>query len=303
MRHPVAVLLLAGIVLEPWVARSAEPVCGDVNGTASVSASDALLVLQKGVNLPITLDCSGYDTKFSACETALSEANANLSTCNSDLGSCSSDLLMANASLTTCNTNLTAALACGNAVLDTGEDCEFGHPGIGTCASEGFVGGILTCGAGCKYDTSGCANIRYTDNSDGTITDSATGLMWERKDDAGGVHDKDNTYTWSTSGTAPDGSAFTSFLASLNEDQFAGHSDWRLPTEQELKDILVMDAVGCGTGGACVDPAFEPTQANVYWSSTEDHPFFAFVVAFHDGGYAAFYKLDPFFVRAVRSGP
>jgi hypothetical protein len=36
------------------------------------------------------------------------------------------------------------------------------------------------------------------DNGDGTITDDQTGLMWEKKDDnnTGGIHDKDNEYTW-----------------------------------------------------------------------------------------------------------
>jgi len=33
------------------------------------------------------------------------------------------------------------------------------------------------------------------DNGDGTITDPATGLMWEKKDDGEGIHDVGNTYT------------------------------------------------------------------------------------------------------------
>jgi len=40
--------------------------------------------------------------------------------------------------------------------------------------------------------------LPLVDNGDGTITDPGTGLMWEKKDDnnAGGIHDKDNLYTW-----------------------------------------------------------------------------------------------------------
>src|SRR5205085_3257383 len=38
----------------------------------------------------------------------------------------------------------------------------------------------------------------FTDNGDGTITDDASGLMWEKKDNSGGIHDRDNEYTWST---------------------------------------------------------------------------------------------------------
>jgi hypothetical protein len=37
---------------------------------------------------------------------------------------------------------------------------------------------------------------RFVDNGDGTMTDKVTGLMWEKKDDAGGLHDVDNKYPW-----------------------------------------------------------------------------------------------------------
>ena len=68
---------------------------------------------------------------------------------------------------------------------------------------------------------------RYGVNGDGTATDYNTGLQWEQKNDLNGTpdplapHDADNTYQWSlggtpNGGTAPDGSAFTDFLASLN---------------------------------------------------------------------------------------
>ncbi len=45
------------------------------------------------------------------------------------------------------------------------------------------------------------APLSYTDNGNGTITDNITGLMWERKDDSGGLHDKDNFYAWSGVGS------------------------------------------------------------------------------------------------------
>ena len=35
------------------------------------------------------------------------------------------------------------------------------------------------------------APLSFTDNGDGTITDNNTGLMWEKKSDDGGLHDKD----------------------------------------------------------------------------------------------------------------
>ena len=87
----------------------------------------------------------------------------------------------------------------------------------------------------------------FTDNGDGTITDSATGLMWEKKEDLNGPlenctsaevcpnpHDADNLYTWTASGESLDGSVVSVFLAELNDvagggvSCFAGHCDWRL---------------------------------------------------------------------------
>ena len=63
---------------------------------------------------------------------------------------------------------------------------------------------------------------RYTDNGDGTITDSQTGLMWTKKDsgaDTGGCID------WNAS---------KSYVIRLNT---GGYTNWRLPTLSELKGI------------------------------------------------------------------
>ena len=112
---------------------------------------------------------------------------------------------------------------------------------------------------------------RFADNGDGTISDAQTGLMWEKKDDAVGIHDKDNSYSWSSTGTA-DGTAFTIFLPTLNTPPcFAGHCDWRLPTcggdadrptgeAPELESLL--DASGCGSGTLCVAAAFNTNCGN-----------------------------------------
>lgn len=69
----------------------------------------------------------------------------------------------------------------------------------------------------------------YTDNGDGTITDNATGLMWEKLTDDGTIHDKDNSYTWAN--------AFAVKIAALNTANFAEHNDWRLPNVNELQTL------------------------------------------------------------------
>jgi hypothetical protein len=116
----------------------------------------------------------------------------------------------------------------------------------------------------------------YVDNSDGTVTDNTTGLMWEKKTAVGGnVHDFFNQYTWSASGTAADGTLFTTFLATLNSDVssdgtstcFANHCDWRIPNIVELQSIVLPT---CFTPFVCFDPIFGPTPPPdiAFWSST-----------------------------------
>lgn len=96
---------------------------------------------------------------------------------------------------------------CGNGVIDSGEDCDQADLDGETCATQGFANGTLACGAGCSLDTTACWNVRFVDNADGTITDHATGLQWEKKTELGGgtnfanPHDADNGYRWAGSCT------------------------------------------------------------------------------------------------------
>lgn len=155
------------------------------------------------------------------------------------------------------------------------------------------------------------APTRFTDNGDGTICDRDTGLMWEMKNASDGTadlnnpNDVDNGYSWSITGTAPDGTAFTDFLPRLNgeiaggdfPEQLGGHSDWRLPTSAELQTIL-----DCSFGVPCIDPIFGPTL-KWYWSSTSvdsvsNH---AWIVSFL-AGVQPTNKSDLVRVRAVRGG-
>ena len=183
--------------------------------------------------------------------------------------------------------------------------------------------GAGTCSAFIKRCTPS-KQPRFIDNGDGTVTDTTTGLMWEKKTADGSVHDVGNTYSWSTiRSTNPDGTAFTDFLAKLNDVAgggghcFAGHCDWRLPSEdgqnppgtgaKELETILDGTQGFCGGGtfgGACVYPALAPTQFGTYWSATADaaNPGNAWGVDFNFGDVASFN--NNFFrgVRAVRGG-
>jgi hypothetical protein len=62
----------------------------------------------------------------------------------------------------------------------------------------------------------------FVDNGDGTVTDRATGLMWEQK----GSKREKSYYSASK------------YVKKMNKKKFAGHNDWRIPTIEELYSLL-----------------------------------------------------------------
>jgi len=155
-------------------------------------------------------------------------------------------------------------------------------------------------------DTS-CDQPRFSVGG-GTVIDRLTGLQWEQKTDDGGLHDKDDLYTWSEFfGADPRdaiGTAFRSFLPALNTGAcFARQCDWRLPTRAELETIL-LESFPCSTS-PCIDQRiFGPTAESVYLSSTPEatEPYAVWGVAFFNGFVNDFFKDSTYAVRAVRGG-
>jgi hypothetical protein len=167
--------------------------------------------------------------------------------------------------------------------------------------------------------------VRFVDNGDGTICDHKTGLMWEMKlaadgtdggncadpaQDARDIHCANNLYLWKDpsdgNNANPDGTAFTVFLAELNQDTsddsesicFANYCDWRIPRLAELRTIV---ATPCN-GVPCLDPEFGPAMAAVYWSGTSysTGPASAWVINFNTGLVDLGGKNTGGYVRAVR---
>jgi hypothetical protein len=178
--------------------------------------------------------------------------------------------------------------------------------------------------------TAGGIPCRYGDgdNGDGTTTDSDltvmdydTGLMWEKKADLDvcepysvcGIHDVLDTHDWAPGPSGvdwlPTGTAFWGFLGVLNyhtvngsDGCFAGHCDWRLPSIGELQTILLAP-YPCGTNPCIDETVFGPTASADYWSATSDadDPQAAWLVYFVEGDPFPGDKLISAAVRAVRS--
>ena len=129
-------------------------------------------------------------------------------------------------------------------------------------------------------------------NGDGTVTDAASGLMWEQKTDDGGPGDKDDAYTM-------DGSL--SWVASLNTAAYLGYRDWRLPTIKELDAIVDLTR----TTSPSIDMSFFPiTNWSHYRSSTIDASATgnAWCIYFTSGYDAERDRGFNSYVRAVRGG-
>lgn len=163
------------------------------------------------------------------------------------------------------------------------------------------------------------ASISYTELTNGVdtcIKDNVTGLMWEQKTEDG-LQDKDNTYAWyntdpatnggdageeNKDGTGCTGSVCNTqdFIAKLNEKNYCGYNDWRLPTKHELESI-----VDYGGKQPTIHSVFLGQQSAFYWSSSPNANGNgnAWGVYFGDGTdyYGNYNKAYNNYVRAVRS--
>lgn len=159
----------------------------------------------------------------------------------------------------------TAPGACGNGVVDPGEDCDFGATGGQSCESLGLGYGTLACGAGCRLDLSGCANTtgpdgRFQVNSNGTVTDNVLNLQWEAKYDVRTIQHRDMLFLQRNLDRI--------FLFQMNREGscWADSCDWRLPTRSELVSLAGLGHL-CSESGLPIELCRQ-NESLVYWSST-----------------------------------
>ncbi len=98
---------------------------------------------------------------------------------------------------------------------------------------------------------------RYTDNGDGTLTDSATGLMWQE------------SYAYAETGNYIDWYGAQAYIAGLNRQKLGGHADWRLPDKLELQSLYELSHPFESRGRTYflhIDPVFEIGYGSCFWT-------------------------------------
>ena len=233
--------------------------------------------------------------------------------CEADLSGCSSGLQDARASAATCLQELggfrdmSADLGDCSAALDA---CRLGNPASAKPLQTGQVrcwnadGVEVPCaGTGQDGELQKGVPRSLVDNGDGTLTDSATGLMWEKLSRDGSLHDATIPYSWEE--------ALGVKVAGLNAERFAGHRDWRLPSLAELYSLVDPSTSnpaapsllqqGCTPG--CSVTQCSCIQFYDYWTSTTHHgdPRAAWTVMFAGGELGRNPKQSRYYARAVRS--
>jgi hypothetical protein len=144
---------------------------------------------------------------------------------------------------------------------------------------------------------------RFVDNGDGTVWDSQTGLLWEKKvAGAGCLHCVSDAYNWTGAAIDWIDRLNGRLISDPNQPSFAGYTDWRLPTLAELRTILA--APSPCSASPCINPVFGPTMLAGYWTASTflGSPGAAWDVFFTNGFVNANSKTTPMFVRAVRGG-
>ncbi|MFH7320140.1 DUF1566 domain-containing protein [Desulfurivibrio sp. D14AmB] len=155
----------------------------------------------------------------------------------------------------------------------------------------------VTCANQNSAVTATTPTADFSDNGDGTVTHTPTGLIWMRCSlgqswDGSTCNGTATTYTWQQALDA---------AQTLNDGAgYAGHNDWRLPNKNELESIVERRCWSPTINAAI----FPNTPSAWFWSSS---PYAygandAWGVNFGSGGVGNYGKNVSYRVRLVRAG-
>ncbi|MFB9052499.1 DUF1566 domain-containing protein [Formosa undariae] len=98
-------------------------------------------------------------------------------------------------------------------------------------------------------------NNNFIDNKDGTVSDLATGLMWQKADDG-------NSRDWKSA------------LTYTEQLELGTHSDWRLPNAKELQSIVDYNRSPQTTQSPAIHSIFETTEITDPNGKSGQYPYF-----------------------------
>ncbi len=108
---------------------------------------------------------------------------------------------------------------------------------------------------------------RFKANSNLTITDNLTGLIWSQEANSPGPAScaAEKYMTWQEA---------LEYVACLNRERYLGFSDWRLPNRKEMGSLTNM---GEADNGAWLRAhGFTKAEQNIYWTSTNSAQRFSY---------------------------
>ena len=179
-------------------------------------------------------------------------------------------------------------------------------PRTGQTSCTDSAGAVIACSNtghdGEKLKGTAWPNPRFTDNTNGTVTDNLTGLIWLKNanctETSGGLVKTNGNLNWVDALSWSNGLA--NGICSLSDGSTAGQ--WRLPNINELESLV--DAERSYPVLPSGHP-FTSVQSSVYWSSSTSaiDTTFAWHVCMDDGDVGnATMKTSTYYVWPVRAG-
>lgn len=141
---------------------------------------------------------------------------------------------------------------------------------------------------------------RYYSRTDNIVTDGVTGLEWQDNESVQRpwlTEQKNTSCVENTESTACNDTTGTTAASYCSELAYASHSDWRLPSIEELKTII-----DYGKNSTSINDIFLSKNSASYWSFTTNADFneAAWSINFDDGYTTFDSKAGDFYVRCVR---